>query len=109
MRLGPVGFLGVGRKQAITDEVPQVVQPPAHLLVETCLIASVGDQLQRTDDQHRALSERQAVDGAELPRELDHALDRRFGIDIGRVADDWAGSGLRNAGRRGSRGHGSLR
>ncbi len=102
VRLGPVGLVGMGGEQAVGDEIPQVGQPTADLLVETSLVTGVGSQLERAEHQHGALAERQAIDGPELAGELDHALDRRFRIDVRGVPYERAHAGLRNVGFEGS-------
>src|SRR6059058_308790 len=92
----------MGREQTVADDIPQMGQPYTDLLVEPRLVAGVGGKLERAEHQHGALAERQAIDGPELARELDHALDRRLRIDVRRVPDERARARLRNMGFKGS-------
>src|SRR5260370_12616034 len=88
----------MGGEQTVADEIPQMGHPATDLLVETSLVTGIGSQLERAEHQHGALAERQAIDGPELAGELDHALDRRFRIDVRGVAYERAHAGLRNVG-----------
>ena len=96
VRLAPVRFVGMGRKQAVAADGSHTAQRAAHRLVETFLITDLIDQIGARDNDKRRTHHVEPVDRPEFFCQPHHVLDRRGRVQRQYVADHWLGRRMRD-------------